>query len=184
MLSLGNSSQQLSLQLLCSGCYCPANIPRLNYEAISSQPPFHNSTDCPGYNFLARNIEETSLFYCCVSIRFQGNVLTEPLPRNGRCFFALSRGPCIATVVRHIMESLSERNTHVKCLIHIRLTFSTHQNQGFQKNTCIMSPDLFLCWCITNCENRGNLIIYYITFRTMNFHYFLPYSFQTIHCIE
>jgi hypothetical protein len=38
-----------NLQLLCSGCYCPANIPQLkcqlNYITISSQPPLQNSTE-------------------------------------------------------------------------------------------------------------------------------------------
>jgi hypothetical protein len=29
----------------------------------------------------------------------RGNVFAEPLPRNGRCLFALSRGLCIATAV-------------------------------------------------------------------------------------
>jgi hypothetical protein len=37
------------LQLLCSRCYCPANIPLLNcqfnYSAISSQAPLQNSTE-------------------------------------------------------------------------------------------------------------------------------------------
>jgi hypothetical protein len=44
-LSLISTRYKSLLQLLCLRRYCTANIPQLNYSAISSQPPLQNSTD-------------------------------------------------------------------------------------------------------------------------------------------
>jgi hypothetical protein len=51
--------------------------------------------NCLPYNSSALSSSKTLFFYCCVHIRFHGNVFTKPLLRNGIYLFAY----CIATAV-------------------------------------------------------------------------------------
>jgi hypothetical protein len=55
-------------------------------QILLSQPPLQSSNDSfvTVYISSARTTSKTPFLYCCLSVRFRGNVFTEPLLTNGR----------------------------------------------------------------------------------------------------
>jgi hypothetical protein len=68
-------------------------------------------TGCPIsllYNSSVRTTSQTPSFYCCVRVRFRGNMFTEPLLRNGRLFIRLlySNGSIRHNIYRQRVQQL------------------------------------------------------------------------------
>jgi hypothetical protein len=62
----------------------------------SSLPNASSCFNCPPYNPFARTEWKTQFQqyqYCCMRIRYRGNMFTEPLPRNGSTRHNIFRKP-------------------------------------------------------------------------------------------
>jgi hypothetical protein len=74
----------------------PAGLMTTFYCLRFETPPTWSpgpASNYPTYNISARSTQQTPFFYCCVGVRCRGNMLTEPLFRNGlhNPFVLLSR---------------------------------------------------------------------------------------------
>jgi hypothetical protein len=68
-------------------------------------------TGLPQYtNSSTRNTSKMLFFSCCVGVRFRGNVLTEPLLRNGRLFIRLLQPLYSLFLLRSLPNNGSIRN--------------------------------------------------------------------------